>query len=294
MNYLKGQLSYNDIPLNKMVSLYSDGTIINNGDTLGQTSIKDTLFGLYQQNEKGAPLMVYLPKSNFEGYLFMNVNLDYIYYTFASYQVNVTLVTFGENQTINDTLSQSSDYVSQYTMGEYGYMSDYAFGTLQYDIYYTSYGNEQRESVFDLSMTRNYFADISSENLEGKVFNILGSKPDNSLFYNYALKISGSNLSSNTLDIISASDTRGQAIFNSWRTAYDTGYSNGYYNGLVDGYNSNIDTNTATAFDYIGGAFGAVNNILAIEVLPHVTLGLCFSIPLVFVLIMTIFKLVKK
>lgn len=277
-----------------MITMYSDGTIINNGDTLGQTSIKDTLFGLYQQNEKGAPLITYLPKSSTEGYLFMNVNLDYIYYTFVSYQVNVTLVTFSESQTINDTLSQVSDYVSPYTMGEYGYMSDYAFGTLQYDIYYTSYSNEVRESVFDLSMTRNYFADISSENLEGKLFNILPSKPDNSLYYNYALKISGSNLAINKLDILGASDIRGQAIFNSWRTAFDSGYANGYQNGLADGFNSRIDTNTATAFDYIGRAFGAVNNILAIEVLPHVTIGLCFSIPLVFVLIMTIFKLVKK
>lgn len=277
-----------------MITMYSDGTIINNGDTLGQTSIKDTLFGLYQQNEKGAPLITYLPKSSTEGYLFMNVNLDYIYYTFVSYQVNVTLVTFSESQTINDTLSQVSDYVSPYTMGEYGYMSDYAFGTLQYDIYYTSYSNEVRESVFDLSMTRNYFADISSENLEGKLFNILPSKPDNSLYYNYALKISGSNLAINKLDILGASDIRGQAIFKSWRTAFDSGYANGYQNGLADGFNSRIDTNTATAFDYIGRAFGAVNNILAIEVLPHVTIGLCFSIPLVFVLIMTIFKLVKK
>lgn len=83
---------------------------------------------------------------------------------------------------------------------------------------------------------------------------------------------------------------------------YDRGYGNGYSSGWVQGNQNGFDigvsvggnSNTANAFTYIQQTFNAVGGLLELEVLPHVTLGLCFSIPLVFVLIMTIFKLVRK
>lgn len=85
-------------------------------------------------------------------------------------------------------------------------------------------------------------------------------------------------------------------------TAYEGGYSNGYNDGTTAGYdrgyndgvNSLPPEQQLDAFGYIGQAFNAVSNVLSIEVLPHVTLGLCFSIPLVLTLCMTLFKLIKK
>lgn len=73
-------------------------------------------------------------------------------------------------------------------------------------------------------------------------------------------------------------------------------YQNGYNDGYKDGYDVGIaiDRNTANAFSYIEQAFNAVGGIMSLEIIPHVTLGLCFSIPLVIVVITTIFKLVKK
>lgn len=80
---------------------------------------------------------------------------------------------------------------------------------------------------------------------------------------------------------------------------YSSGYANGYVQGNQDGYiigfNSNGGTpETANAFSYIGNAFEVVSNVMSLEILPHVTLGLAFSIPLVFTLIMVVFKLVRK
>lgn len=84
-----------------------------------------------------------------------------------------------------------------------------------------------------------------------------------------------------------------------YQRGYGNGSASGYVNGYDAGYKTGVNTQPievqeATAFSYIGNAFGAVNSILSLEILPNVTLGLCFSIPLVFVLIMTIFKLVRK
>lgn len=90
-----------------------------------------------------------------------------------------------------------------------------------------------------------------------------------------------------------------------YRQGYQSGSGAGYATGRVDGFDegyqtglnaggANIGSQQATAFSYIGTAFGVVSDVLSIQVLPNITLGLCFSIPLVFVLIMTIFKLVRK
>lgn len=93
----------------------------------------------------------------------------------------------------------------------------------------------------------------------------------------------------------------------SYQSYYTSGYSTGYGNGFSSGYvkgqeigfqngvNSNgVNNQTANAFSYIGQAFNACGRFLGIEVLPNITLGMCFSIPMIFVLIITIFKLVRK
>ena len=76
-----------------------------------------------------------------------------------------------------------------------------------------------------------------------------------------------------------------------WIEGQDAGYTAGYNAGLSYG---NQQPETATAFTYIEGAFNVVGSVMSLEVLPSITLGLIWSVPLVFVLIMTIFKLVRK
>lgn len=83
---------------------------------------------------------------------------------------------------------------------------------------------------------------------------------------------------------------------------FDSGFTNGWTNGRVDGFDSGYQAGLNSAGDYAQGgafnfitsAFECVSSIMDIEVLPHVTLGLCFSIPLVFTLILVIFRLVRK
>ena len=75
---------------------------------------------------------------------------------------------------------------------------------------------------------------------------------------------------------------------------YNTGRVDGIREGFEQGLHSGIDGNTANALGYVKQAFGVVDNIMQLQVLPNITLGLVFSIPMVLVAIMVIFKIVKK
>lgn len=75
---------------------------------------------------------------------------------------------------------------------------------------------------------------------------------------------------------------------------YATGWVEGQYYGFEQGTHSGIDGNTHNALGYVKQAFGVVDNIMQLQVLPNITLGLVFSIPMVLVAIMVIFKIVKK
>lgn len=83
-------------------------------------------------------------------------------------------------------------------------------------------------------------------------------------------------------------NSRGDIGYSYYQSGYNDGYKDGYDVGI------SLDRNTANAFSYIEQAFNAVGGIMSLEIIPHVTLGLCFSIPLVVVLITTLFKLIKK
>lgn len=140
------------------------------------------------------------------------------------------------------------------------------------------------------------FSSVQNENINNYRSDSLYLRGENLSFYNSYLSFY--DLNSNYALTLSY----GSPIFEIGNTEYDRGYNNGYTGGYTNGYNdgyghginSHTDQYTYNAFGYIGQAFNAVGSILTLEVLPHVTLGLCFSIPLVIVLIMTIFKLVRK
>lgn len=297
MNYLNGELNWSFQP-SQALCFYNDNSVVQNGNVSGDYNVRDYIRNFASQNNKGMPDMVYIPNpstTSSMGYLFFNVKMDYIYFSVASYQIEFALYTF-DNDILNDMSTQESVTYLR-TSDENGQCSQNTFETMTYGRYKTWFGS-QRSSVFDLSRMQYYFNDIPSDELENHVFNAYDSRPDNSLFYKYCLRVSGYNINTNTITIHHASDKMGSAIYNSWQTAMETGYTsgygNGYADGYADGYNTNLDHETLNAFNYISQAFTAVSDVLAIQILPHVTLGLVFSIPMVFTLILLTFKLVKK
>lgn len=82
----------------------------------------------------------------------------------------------------------------------------------------------------------------------------------------------------------------------SYWSGYADGENTGYNNGYKDGYDVGLsmDSQKADAFNYISQAFNCVAGIMSLEIIPHVTLGLCFSVPFCVVMIMVLFKMVKK
>lgn len=143
------------------------------------------------------------------------------------------------------------------------------------------------------------------------IFDYSNLRYDDSLtYYNDSMPIRGENMSvyNDYLIITNASSgvykiSYGRPFAQMRDDSYNQGYGNGFASGYVQGQDIGFQNGVnsqgtpqaqATAFTYIEGAFRAVSNIMTLEVLPNITLGLAFSIPLVFVLIMTIFKLVRK
>lgn len=142
-----------------------------------------------------------------------------------------------------------------------------------------------KESVYDFSNTTlgsNYreYAEIvtSGEAYYYHIFNIEGNVSNLSISY-------------------------GTPFYDEYESGYAIGYRSGEINGKREGYTEGlevgktmggVDTNTYQAFGYIGQTFESIGSILEIEVLPHITLGLCFSIPFVLVMIMVLFRMLKK
>lgn len=91
------------------------------------------------------------------------------------------------------------------------------------------------------------------------------------------------------------SDIADAEYYRGSQNGYQTGYVDGKHDGFIQGQQSQgLEEVNATPFTFIGTAFNGVSSLLNIEVLPNVTLGLCFSIPLVFTLIIVMFKLIRK
>lgn len=158
----------------------------------------------------------------------------------------------------------------------------------QYTYSYYSSELDQSNCIYDFSSVKD--KTISTFKADSLVL-----RGENVSVYNTNLVITGA---STSLTI-----GYGSPYYDYANSEYERGLSSGYADGRIDGYDAgyeagvlagNMDGNSATAMNYIGGAFGVVNNILEIEVLPHITLGLVFSIPLVFTLITLLFKLAKK
>lgn len=66
------------------------------------------------------------------------------------------------------------------------------------------------------------------------------------------------------------------------------------FNNNTIALDNGITGNTSSVFDLLGSAFGSVASILAMSVLPGISLGLLVFIPVVLVIIMALFKLLRK
>ena len=118
---------------------------------------------------------------------------------------------------------------------------------------------------------------------------------ENVRYNKYVLDIEANTLSNIKLSYGSPFSTIAN---NEYQRGYNGGYASGWVEGQQYGFDqgthSGIDGNTANALGYVKQAFGVVDTIMQLQVLPNITLGLVFSIPMVLVAIMVIFKIVKK
>lgn len=219
----------------------------------------------------------FIPSGN-QSHLFLTNRIDYFIhggaYNFGCYKINDYVTA-----NFNTGISTAQDYPTYNAKS----FTEYTYGTYSGSL-------NSALSVFDFSNI-NY---ESGNQYYSDTFSIEG---ENVSFYTHFLtKIQ---FGQGTLSFAYGSPLYEQRNAE-YNRGYGAGYSSGWTQGNDNGYqiginqNGNIEQAPAQAFDYIGGAFGAVSNIMSLEVLPNITLGLAFSIPMVFVLIMTIFKLVRK
>lgn len=215
---------------------------------------------------------------SFTGQYFLTTCLDYCvvggtYLYQAGYYDNIQ----------TDTIVNADNDSNYYTSNNVNF-SDYTYGR------YTGYVSGTY-SVYDLTNYKYDSADYSYRT------DALAVRGENTSYYKHTLMTF--NYSTSSAQVYFAYGSPYSDIANS---EYERGVGNGYASGWADGnqngydigLNSHVDQNTYTAFGYVMQAFNSVGGIMSLEVLPHVSLGLCFSIPLVLVLIMTIFRLVKK
>lgn len=177
----------------------------------------------------------------------------------------------------NNGVSYHHDFETPLTMGRLStYNSQVIFSTDNEENYYTinpkldsTHGFLNHFSFGSYVITTNSYstANLDYSSAENEIYNFIRSS---------------------VVDV----DT---AYYNGYDVGYNNGYDVGYQNGYDYGYDvGNLADDNATAFTYIGQAIGGVADIMNIQVLPNMTIGLLVSIPLTIALIKVVFNLVKK
>lgn len=222
-------------------------------------------------------------KNEYENWLFTTNRNDFVILK----AINNSPISNGKALQTQDVYTQS--YYDDGVVVSYSDLG-LSYGTNYNDYYDVEYGE------YSFSLTNNHCALFDYNNLETPDY--ITIRGEQVTYYNQYLYWS------NNDDVeLQAQISLGNYVQRIYQDGYQTGYGNGSASGYVTGYDAGytagsnsqpVQVQEATAFSYIGNAFQVVSNVLSLEVLPHVTLGLAFSIPLVFVLIMTIFKLVRK
>lgn len=218
--------------------------------------------------------------------LFCHTNrLDYVVYG-SSNATGYLYAGQGVNNPIDDLDSINNYYHSNGANPFGDFDEDALYGT-----YNVNLTGQNPYAVFD-------YTNIKYAQGESAYINIRG---ENLTYYQYVNELTYSSAPTNYYV------SYGSPLYTAYKDGETAGYSNGYTAGWVNGQDAGYtagfnagatygggSTETATAFTYIEGAFNVAGSIMSLEVLPNITLGLIWSIPLVFVLIMTIFKLVRK
>lgn len=276
-----------EYPNNKFSRYYTDGTKVEGSLTYSNQRQFDTLLNTWyrQANENGKQIAFVVWQSGIHNAcIIVPSNVDFIYISSISapsvtYSIEAYEINYSSATSTNGTLTLSDDYLNIGINGssqQFNLFNDYS-----YTYYQTSLGNGDK-LVYDFNYL---YEDVIRETKNGF------------RYHNHVLLVD---------DLYSSLDLH-IGLGNPYQYVRDTSYTEGfskgeakgqeegYQQGLKDGTNIGpVGSETATAFTYISGAFSSLSNILELEVLPHVTLGICFSIPVVLVLIMTIFKLVRK
>jgi len=244
----------------------------------------------YCNNTLNSTCIAYMQYCSLENALFLvpNANIDFIYIEPVGTSCNVTLsqlyVESGQTEA-HGLLEDGSSVTSYANVNANSTFTSFVYGSFSKTL------SNGYKAIVDYS---NIKETNTSPTYEQNIYAVRG---ENISFSKYYLDINSLSFASE-LNISYGtpySDIRNA----SYQNGYSAGYGSGYVKGNQDGYNTGVNvgglqTQEVTAFNYIGGAFQVVSNVMSLEVLPHITLGLCFSIPLVFVLIITIFKLVRK
>lgn len=216
--------------------------------------------------------------------LFCNTNrLDYI--VVGSSNATGTLACYQGLDNPIDDMDSINNYYHANGSNPFG-----DFGDVYYSNYYISLTGQNPYAVFDYTNIKyadgvSAYINVRGENLTyyQYVTELTYSATPNYYYFSYGAPITSAYKQGET-----AGYNNGYTV--GWVNGNDTGYTAGYNAGI----NIGGTPQTATAFTYIEGAFNVVGSVMSLEVLPNITLGLVWSIPLVLILIMTIFKLVRK
>lgn len=219
-------------------------------------------------------------------FLFCNTNkLDY-----CVYHVNGSNGYLTGYTGLNEPLDELSSISNYYQGTGYGNLSDFDDeGSYlgNYSLTISNYG------VFD-------YTNLRYDNINDGVVVIRG---ENYTFYNVVQELVMANTNNFNYLEFYYGDPIASLINDEYNRGFGSGYSSGWVDGNDNGYRvglnaglqgGGVNVQQSNAFAVIGQGFTAVADILSIQVLPNITLGLCFSIPMTFVLIMTIFKLMRK
>lgn len=244
----------------------------------------------YCNNTLDSTCIAYIQNCTRENALFLvpNANIDFLYIGSVGTTCDLDLCSLyvQSGQAEGHGLLEDMSIVTTYASDN----SIEAFTTFNYGMWEHTLSNNYKV-ICDYSNIK--------ETASAPVYyqNIYAVRGENISFSKYIIELSSFTATSELK--ISYGTPYSDIRNTSYQNGYSAGYGAGYVKGNQDGYNTGVhvgglETQEVTAFNYIGGAFQVVSNVMALEVLPHITLGLCFSIPLVFVLIITIFKLVRK
>lgn len=307
MNYLKDiTLDYLSITnFSNPIAFYNDGTdyTMNYGNmtsdltTIDKSPVEYMVSIMDFYNERSSHLdenlvAFYMPDNynrSHEGYLFVNQFIDYALITsLYNYQVSLNSVTFDETLTSVSTISDAMDVNESYLQLKTNGLSSYP---LDYDEYSLSFTALNQTQVIDYHFFENY-----QDFEHGDFFQFQQYRQN--LYQKNVIKLISPDLS--TCEIkVQLSNKANSDLIGYAQNGYDAGLIEGQSIGYANGFDAGVEIGKTmvgdiNAFTYISNSFQALENILALQVLPNVTIGIIVSVPFMLAMIGVIFKLIKK